>query len=147
MRLLLVFILIVSSCSDIRKRPEHVLMEKADSLMITHPDSALSILQGMEVPREKASRMRYEMLLTDAINKNNLPLTSDSTMKEVVAYYDRHGTSQRPPACQLPAGTYLSGAGRRSSGFGILSESRIMRRYDTDRLRLSRSCLYSQPSL
>jgi len=93
MRLLLVFILIVSSCSDIRKRPEHVLMEKADSLMIAHPDSALSILQGMEVPREKASRMRYEMLLTDAINKNNLPLTSDSTMKEVVAYYDRHGTA------------------------------------------------------
>ena len=35
--------------------------------------------------------MRYRLLKADALNKTDAPLPSDTLMKEVVEYYDRHG--------------------------------------------------------
>ena len=41
------------------------------------------------------NREKYDRLLAeaDSLNQNYIPFTSDSTMKEVVNYYDRHGSS------------------------------------------------------
>ena len=73
-------------------------MVRADSLMEIDMDSAPSALRMLDsmsphVPyMSKSRRMRYELLRAKAMNKSNVYFRSDSTMKEVAAYYSHHGT-------------------------------------------------------
>ena len=75
-----------------------MIMGRADSLMEIDMDSAPSALRMLDsmsphVPYlSKSRRMRYELLRAKAMNKSNVYFRSDSTMKEVAAYYSRHGT-------------------------------------------------------
>ena len=75
-----------------------IIMVRADSLMEIDMDSAPSALRMLDsmsphVPYlSKSRRMRYELLRAKAMNKSNVYFRSDSTMKEVAAYYSRHGT-------------------------------------------------------
>lgn len=73
---------------NVFSRAEHLM--EADSA-----HQAFALLQDMEpkaaaLPR--AQRMRYHLLLAKAQNKAAVDFTTDSVMKTVVAYYDRHGT-------------------------------------------------------
>ena len=57
---------------------------------------AIRMLDGVEsqLPEfSKAQKMRYELLRHKAMNKAYISFTSDSKMKEVVEYYDRHGSA------------------------------------------------------
>ena len=55
--------------------------------------------------------MRYEVLLAEAMNKSYVSFTTDSVLKQVVRYYDRHGS----PNEQLKA-HYLLGCAYRDMG-------------------------------
>ena len=71
-------------------------LQAADSLMNDRPDSALALLDGMEADMASAAksvRMRYQLLRHKAMNKADIPFTSDSLMLDVVDYYDSHGTA------------------------------------------------------
>ena len=71
-------------------------LQAIDSLINDSPDSALSMLKGMasEIPEwSKAQRMRYHLLTMKAQNKAYVDFTSDSLAKDVVEYYDNHGTA------------------------------------------------------
>ena len=39
--------------------------------------------------------MRYELLLAEAQNKLGHPFTTDSVLRRVVGYYDRHGSANQ----------------------------------------------------
>ena len=73
-------------------------MVRADSLMNANADSAQSVLHMLDAlyphvsSMSKPCRMRYELLRAKAMNKSNVYFRSDSTMKEVAAYYSHHGT-------------------------------------------------------
>ena len=47
----------------------------------------------------KADRMYYQLLLADAMNKAYVDIKSDSILKEVVRYYDRHGSANERRLC------------------------------------------------
>ena len=90
------------------------LLAVADSLSGVKPDSALRLLQQQEagVPHwSKAQRMRGELLRARAMNKAYVDFTTDSIIKEVADYYDRHGT----PNQQVEA-HYLLGCAYRDLG-------------------------------
>lgn len=74
------------SCSPSVKNP---VLLSADSLMETHPDSALSILESISSPQKlsRAERAYYAVLLTQAKHKNYIPLEDDSLIKTAVEYY------------------------------------------------------------
>lgn len=74
------------SCSSSVKNP---VLLSADSLMETHPDSALSILESISSPQKltRAERAYYAVLLTQAKHKNYIPLEDDSLIKTAVEYY------------------------------------------------------------
>ena len=78
--------------------------------MDDHPDSALHMLEQLMDTMQhagKADRMYYELLLADAQNKSYVDFTTDSMMKEVVRYYDRHGSvNERMRAHYLLGCTY-----------------------------------------
>lgn len=67
-----------------------------DSLLIEHPDSVLQVLEGMHeeaLTQAKGNRMYYELMRADAQNKAYVDFTTDSVMKIVADYYDRHGSA------------------------------------------------------
>ena len=94
---LLLIIMILTSCAGNRKYDD--LMQRADSIMNVNDDSAkvaIRILDGVEsqLPEfSKAQKMRYDLLRHKAMNKAYISFTSDSIMKEIVDYYDRHGSA------------------------------------------------------
>ena len=94
---LLLILLILTSCAGNRKYDD--LMQRADSIMNVDDDSAkvaIRMLDGVksQLPEfSKAQKMRYELLRHKAMNKAYISFTSDSIMKEVVDYYDRHGSA------------------------------------------------------
>lgn len=63
---------------------------QADSLMASHPDSALHMLQGIPADslRTKADRAYHALLLTQARDKNYMVQTDDSLIRTAVRYYD-----------------------------------------------------------
>ena len=89
--------MILTSCAGNRKYDD--LMQRADSIMNVNDDSAkvaIRMLDGVksQLPEfTKKQRMRYELLRHKAMNKACITFTSDSVMKEVVDYYDHHGSA------------------------------------------------------
>ena len=94
---LLLIIMLLASCAGNRKYDD--LMQRADSIMNVNDDSAkvaIRMLDGVksQLPEfSKAQKMRYELLRHKAMNKAYISFTSDSIMKEIVDYYDRHGSA------------------------------------------------------
>jgi tetratricopeptide (TPR) repeat protein len=91
--LLLTLMYLVSSCNGNHQQRD--ILSRAERLMNDNPDSALTILvkdssQVANFPR--SLKMKYELLVTSAQNKTFVSFKSDSIMKEVVDYYDSHGT-------------------------------------------------------
>lgn len=67
-----------------------------DSLLIEYPDSVYHVLGDMKEEastQSESSRMYYELLRADAQNKAYIDFTTDSVMKIVAEYYDKHGNS------------------------------------------------------
>ena len=94
---LLLILLILASCAGNRKYDD--LMQRADSIMDVNDDSAkvaIRMLDGIkpQLPEfSQSQKMRYELLRHKAMNKACITFTSDSVMKEVVDYYDHHGSA------------------------------------------------------
>ena len=94
---LLLIIMLLASCAGNRKYDD--LMQRADSIMNVNDDSAkvaIRMLDGIkpQLPEfSQSQKMRYELLRHKAMNKACITFTSDSVMKEVVDYYDNHGSA------------------------------------------------------
>ncbi len=89
--------MLLASCAGNRKYDD--LMQRADSIMNVNDDSAkvaIRMLDGVKsqlTEFSKSQKMRYELLRHKAMNKACITFTSDSVMKEVVDYYDHHGSA------------------------------------------------------
>ena len=71
-------------------------LRTADSLMNDSPSVALAMLDSLKGEAQgwsKTRRMRYHLLTMKARNKAYVDFTSDSLAKDVVEYYDNHGTA------------------------------------------------------
>lgn len=75
------------------------LLQQADSIMNIDDDSAKVAIKLLDKAKpqlndfSKAQRMRYQLLYHKAMNKADISFSSDSIMKNVAAYYEKHGTS------------------------------------------------------
>lgn len=94
---LLLILLLLASCAGNRKYDD--LMQRADSIMNVNDDSAKVAIRMLDGVKSKlpeftqSQKMRYELLRHKAMNKACITFTSDSVMKEVVDYYDHHGSA------------------------------------------------------
>ena len=86
----------------------HRRLAAVDSIVDSHYDSALVVLRGMDsLPMRRSDRMYMELLRAKAMNKASVPFTTDSVMRRVARYYDRHGSrNQRLLAHYLLGCTY-----------------------------------------
>ncbi|MGL6178673.1 MAG: hypothetical protein ACRC13_05575 [Tannerellaceae bacterium] len=81
-------------------------LQQAEALMQSAPDSALAILQGISEP-EKMSSLNYNtwnLLITQAENKNRVKATTDERIKMARAYFDRTDNKLRKAQCNFYAG-------------------------------------------
>lgn len=84
-----------------RQQPINPILIQADSLMQTYPDSALWLLQQIDVDdlHGKSNHAYYALLLTQARDKNWIPMANDSLIQTAVDYYkDRDDKTQAAKA-------------------------------------------------
>ena len=93
--ILLIFAAItIVSCNDARKSDTFRVLEDVDSYIEARPDSALSVLEGIDKSKltSKELEAKYALLLSQALDKNYIDLQSDSIIAPAVRYYENHGT-------------------------------------------------------
>ena len=91
------FVLFLVSCN--RKRSNETvayLLYQAEACMDEHPDSALVHLHQIPDPEKLTGENQadYCLLLTQAMDKNDLPLSSDSLIQIAVSYYSNKGDAE-----------------------------------------------------
>lgn len=81
----------IISCSGPR---ENEAFDTAESLMETHPDSALSILKGVDKSQlhSKAARARNALLMSMALDKNVIDTTTFDVLQPAIDYYLKKGS-------------------------------------------------------
>ncbi len=110
--LLLLLLLFPTSCKEDKRVAE--VTDAAEGLLETRADSALTLLDGIagEMPSfSKKQRMRYRLIYAEAQNKAFVPVTHDSTLLEVAAYYRKYGTDN-----DLMRAYYMVGCAYRDKG-------------------------------
>lgn len=90
--ILLSTLLLSAACT--RHGQTRAALDRADSLMTEHPDSALTILQainGHALPQGSELQARYALLLTQAEVKSHISVTDDSLISLAVNFYTDNG--------------------------------------------------------
>ena len=91
-------LLLLAACTNSALRTKHSALTKADSLMHTHPDSALALLQSISADSltDDANHAYHALLLSQALDKNYIDKTDDSLINIAVTYYaDKPVTPQQ----------------------------------------------------
>ena len=89
----ILLVVVLFGCTDDKRIVG--LLDHAEAVMEEHPDSAYQFLCEADsciAEQSRQTRMRHIMLMTEARNKLDVPLPSDTLFQEVVDYYDDHGT-------------------------------------------------------
>lgn len=100
-RVILIYMLIFMSLSSCSNRKYEQTITRADNLMELSQDSARSALAILDSIRPdlskmgKSTQMRYQLVYAKGMNRGYVDFTTDSLMKEIVDYYDNHGTCQQ----------------------------------------------------
>ena len=78
------------SCSGHEVRNSIKVLDDGESYIQERPDSALSVLEGIDksVLNSRELKARHGLLLSMALDKNFIDLTSDSLIAPVVKYYE-----------------------------------------------------------
>lgn len=104
-------------------------MDQADIIMETHQEDAiksLSLLNNVKpqlTKMPKAQKMRFYLLYSKAMNKGFIDFTSDSIMKEVVDYYNSHGTDYEKMTANYLLGCVYRDLGDSPSSLMYLNEA------------------------
>lgn len=80
----------MDSCSNPRQQE---VLNRAELLMEAHPDSALTILEGMEKSElgSKEAQARYALLMSMALDKNYIDTTTFDVLQPAIDYYIEKG--------------------------------------------------------
>lgn len=100
-------------------------LDKAESLLQTRPDSCLIIMRSidensLDTKREKA---RYALLMSAALDKNYIDMTSDSLIKVAVDYYSSRDDQRRRMMSNYYHGLVLNNAGEYTSAIVALEKA------------------------
>jgi len=85
---------LLSSCSLIPSHPTSAMLDDVASYINERPDSALTVLMGMDSTTldTRGLRARYALLLTMSRDKCYLDITAPGLFAPAEQYFERHGT-------------------------------------------------------
>ena len=83
---------LVMSCGN---REAERIMDSAEDVMWTRPDSALTALESIDTLalKTKSQRARYSLLYTMALDRNHLTIQDLRVIKPAASYYENHGSN------------------------------------------------------
>ena len=92
----LLLIILFGACSS-SHRPVEELLEKAESMIWTQPDSSLVLLESIRTPHELTGKEQvdYALLLSQAMYRCFKPAPSDSLINVAVSYYRQKGGADK----------------------------------------------------
>ena len=97
MRLLLLIItaMTIVSCNDARKSEPFRVLENVDSYIEARPDSALAVLEGIDVEDlgSREEKAKYALLMSMALDKNYIDRTDFEVLQPAIDYYESHGNA------------------------------------------------------
>ena len=115
-------IVILSSCSysGIRKN-----LDLAESLLQSKPDSCLIILESFDdnTLQKKEEKARFALLMSAALDKNYIDVTSDSLISVAVDYYSSRDDQRRRMMSNYYHGLALNNAGEYTSAIVALEKA------------------------
>ena len=113
------------------------LLEKADSLLVSHPDSAFLMLDTVANPENYPENEYAEwcLLLTQARDKSYREHTSDSLIRMATSYYREHGPALKYATALYTSGRVASELGRPDQAVQYYLEAEHIGR-ETDDYRL-----------
>ena len=84
--------MVFSSCGN---REAGRIMDSAEDVMWTRPDSALAALESIDTLglKVKAQRARYSLLYTMALDRNHRDIPDLRIIQPAASYYERHGSN------------------------------------------------------
>ena len=85
----------IVSCNDARKSETFRLLEDVDSYIEARPDSALAVLEGIDVEDlgSREEKAKYALLMSMALDKNYIDRTDFEVLQPAIDYYEDHGTA------------------------------------------------------
>ena len=85
----------IVSCNDVRKSEAYRLLEDVDSYIEARPDSALAVLEGIDVEDlgSREEKAKYALLMSMALDKNYIDRTDFEVLQPAIDYYEDHGTA------------------------------------------------------
>lgn len=104
----------LSACTgSVEKNETEALLSRAESVMEQYPDSALAILDTVsrQTLHGREQTARYSLLYSQALEKNDILLETDSVIAPAVRYYRHHGTADERLLTQYYSGCIHWNAG------------------------------------
>ena len=85
----------IVSCYDARKSETFRLLEDVDSYIEARPDSALAVLEGIDVEDlgSREEKAKYALLMSMALDKNYIDRTDFEVLQPAIDYYESHGSA------------------------------------------------------
>ena len=106
--IILHFILIISGCNGNKTANKLIPeLEQAEKVMFDHPDSALHILESMEIPSSRTDKENHALwclLMTQAKYKMVMRISSDSLIQIAYDYYKPTNNTRRKAMSALYMG-------------------------------------------
>ncbi|MBR4883405.1 MAG: hypothetical protein IKU18_05945 [Bacteroidales bacterium] len=91
---LLTAIVMLASCQ--RKNNTDLMLEKAEALLYSSPDSALAVIGSLPINEIVSARQkaRFILLYERILERNNISLIGETDMEDAVAYFDKFGSEK-----------------------------------------------------
>lgn len=102
--------IVFSSCGN---REAGRIMDSAEDVMWTMPDSALAALESIDTLtlKTKAQRARHSLLYTMALDRNQIDTSDIRVVRPAARYYERHGSREDKMKMYYYLGTVQQNAG------------------------------------
>lgn len=115
-RAVVVIIAIAFASSCVNKEAKRI-MDTADAVMWTKPDSALAALESIDTLslKTEVQRARYSLLYTMALSRNWIDTTDLRVIQPAAKYYERHGSKDDKMRMYYYLGTVHFNAGNLES--------------------------------
>ena len=136
--ILLSLTLCVASCSGDSQRET---LDRAESIMEDHPDSALNILEGIDKSKlgSKKERARYALLMSMALDKNYIDTTTFDVLQPAIDYYLRKGNPDEKLRTYYYQGRIYQNQGDLDNAMHSFMNGLDLKQLATDSLLLART--------
>jgi len=114
--------ILFSSCCNLETKKK---LDSAESLLQPSPDSCLAIMESIapNEPKTKEEKARYALLMSAALDKNYVDVSSDSLIKVAVDYYSIRNDQHRRMMAHYYQGLFLYNAKKYTAAMVALEKA------------------------